>query len=127
MVKPRSSSVSLFRSGLGCKCPRCGRGHLFSGYLIVADKCDLCGLNFQGQDAGDGPAVFIILILGFFVVGMAVLFEVVVAPPMWLHVLLWFPVTIGGSIWLLRPFKAVMIVLQYKHGLLGSSRDNELP
>ena len=97
------------------------------GYLIVADKCDLCGLNFQGQDAGDGPAVFIILILGFFVVGMAVLFEVVVAPPMWLHVLLWFPVTIGGSIWLLRPFKAVMIVLQYKHGLLGSSRDNELP
>ena len=75
MVEPRSSSVSLFRSGLGCKCPRCGRGHLFSGYLIVADKCDLCGLNFQGQDAGDGPAVFIILILGFFVVGMAVLFE----------------------------------------------------
>ena len=100
---------------------------MFSGYLTVADKCDLCGLNFEGQDAGDGPAVFIILILGFFVVGMAVLFEVVVAPPMWLHLLLWSPVTIGGSIGLLRPFKAVMIALQYKHGLLGSAPDNELP
>ena len=98
MVESRPSSVSLLRSGLGCKCPRCGRGRLFSGYLTVADKCDLCGLNFEGQDAGDGPAVFIILILGFFVVGMAVLFEVVVAPPMWLHLLLWSPVTIGGSI-----------------------------
>ncbi len=127
MVESRPSSVSLLRSGLGCKCPRCGRGRLFSGYLTVADKCDLCGLNFEGQDAGDGPAVFIILILGFFVVGMAVLFEVVVAPPMWLHLLLWSPVTIGGSIGLLRPFKAVMIALQYKHGLLGSAPDNELP
>ena len=127
MVESRPSSVSLLRSGLGCKCPRGGRGRLFSGYLTVADKCDLCGLNFEGQDAGDGPAVFIILILGFFVVGMAVLFEVVVAPPMWLHLLLWSPVTIGGSIGLLRPFKAVMIVLQYKHGLLGSAPDNELP
>ena len=124
MVESRPSSVSLLRSGLGCKCPRCGRGRLFSGYLTVADKCDLCGLNFEGQDAGDGPAVFIILILGFFVVGMAVLFEVVVAPPMWLHLLLWSPVTIGGSIGLLRPFKAVMIALQYKHGLLGSAPDN---
>ena len=127
MVESRPSSVSLLRSGLGCKCPRCGRGRLFSGYLTVADKCDLCGLNFEGQDAGDGPAVFIILILGFFVVGMAVLFEVVVAPPMWLHLLLWSPVTIGGSIGLLGPFKAVMIALQYKHGLLGSAPDNELP
>ena len=127
MVESRPSYVSLLRSGLGCKCPRCGRGRLFSGYLTVADKCDLCGLNFEGQDAGDGPAVFIILILGFFVVGMAVLFEVVVAPPMWLHLLLWSPVTIGGSIGLLRPFKAVMIALQYKHGLLGSAPDNELP
>ena len=127
MVESRPSSVSLLRSGLGCKCPRCGRGRLFSGYLTVADTCDLCGLNFEGQDAGDGPAVFIILILGFFVVGMAVLFEVVVAPPMWLHLLLWSPVTIGGSIGLLRPFKAVMIALQYKHGLLGSAPDNELP
>ena len=127
MVESRPSSVSLLRSGLGCKCPRCGRGRLFSGYLTLADKGDLCGLNFEGQDAGDGPAVFIILILGFFVVGMAVLFEVVVAPPMWLHLLLWSPVTIGGSIGLLRPFKAVMIALQYKHGLLGSAPDNELP
>ena len=127
MVESRPSSVSLLRSGLGCKCPRCGRGRLFSGYLTVADKCDLCGLNFEGQDAGDGPAVFIILILGFLIVGTAVLFEVVVAPPMWLHLLLWSPVTIGGSIGLLRPFKAVMIALQYKHGLLGSAPDNELP
>ena len=123
MIEARHSSVSLLRSGLDCKCPRCGRGRLFSGYLTVVHKCDLCGLNFEGQDSGDGPAVFIILILGFIIVGMAALFEVLIAPPMWLHIFLWLPLTIGGSIGLLRPFKAITIALHYKHGLLGPSRE----
>ena len=123
MIESRRSSVSLLRSGLDCKCPRCRRGHLFSGYLTVARKCNLCGLNFEGQDPGDGPAVFIILILGFVIVGMAVLLEVLISPPMWLHIFLWLPLTIGGSIGLLRPFKAITIALHYKHGLLGPSRE----
>ena len=96
---------------------------MFSGYLTVAHKCDLCGLNFEGQDSGDGPAVFIILILGFVIVGMATLLEVLIAPPTWLHILLWLPLTIGGSIGLLRPFKAITIALYYKHGLLSPSRE----
>ena len=96
---------------------------MFSGYLTVVHTCDLCGLNFKGQDSGDGPAVFIILILGFIIVGMAALFEVLIAPPMWLHNFLWLPLTIGGSIGLLRPFKAITIALHYKHGLLGPSRE----
>ena len=124
MIAPRHSSVSLLRSGLDCKCPRCGRGRLFSGYLTVAHKCDLCGLNFEGQDSGDGPAVFIILILGFVIVGMATLLEVLIAPPTWLHILLWLPLTIGGSNGLLRPFKASTIALYYKHGLLTPSRES---
>ena len=123
MIEPRRSSVSLLRSGLDCKCPRCGRGHLFSGYLTVAQKCNLCGLNFEGQDSGDGPAVFVILILGFVIVGMAATVEVLMAPPIWLHILLWVPLTIAGSIGLLRPFKAITIALHYKHGLLSPSRE----
>ena len=89
----------------------------------MAHKCNFCDLNFKGQDSGDGPAVFIILILGFVIVGMAILFEVLIAPPMWIHILLWSPLTIGGSIGLLRPVKAIMIALHYKHGLLSPSRE----
>ena len=125
MARLGCSSVSLFRAGLTCRCPRCGRGRLFSGYLTVVEQGASCGLEFQGQDAGDGPAVFIILILGFVVVGGAVLFEVIVSPPMWLHLLIWTPTTIGGSIFLLRPFKSFMIALHFKHGLLRTTDSDE--
>ncbi|SVD51292.1 uncharacterized protein METZ01_LOCUS404146 [marine metagenome] len=126
MVEPRYSSISLVRSGLSGKCPRCGHGQLFSGYLSVSERCDVCGLDFQSQDAGDGPAVFIILILGFIIVGAAALFEIFAGPPLWLHLLLWTPVTLGGSVLLLRPFKAFMIALHYKHGLLAPDQNDKI-
>ena len=78
--------LSPFRAGLACKCPRCGRGPLYSGFLTVAERCSVCGLDLQEADSGDGPAVFIIFILGILVVPLALLFEAKVAPPMWLHV-----------------------------------------
>ena len=126
MVEPRYSSISLVRSGLSGKCPRCGRGQLFSGYLTVSERCNVCGLDFQSQDAGDGPAVFIILILGFIIVGAAALFEIFAGPPLWLHLLLWTPVTLGGSVLLLRPFKAFMIALHYKYGLLTPDQNDKI-
>lgn len=107
--------VSVLTAGLLSRCPRCGRGRLFSGYLKVADKCDACGLDLARQDSGDGPAVFIILILGFVVVGLALWVELAFMPPLWLHALLWIPTTLGGALLMLRPFKATLIALQYKH------------
>ncbi len=107
--------LSPFRVGLACKCPRCGRGPLYAGFLTVVARCPACGLDLQKADSGDGPAVFIIFILGFLVVPLALLFEAKVAPPMWLHVAIWPALILGTSLGLLRPVKGVVIALQYRH------------
>ena len=96
----------------GC-CPRCGKGRLFSGLLAVAPRCGDCGLDYSFADAGDGPAVFVILIIGFIVVGLALWMEVNVNPPLWLHFVLWIPLTLVLSLGALRLAKGVLITLQY--------------
>lgn len=90
-------------------------GPLFKGFLTVAERCPVCGLDLSAQDSGDGPAVFIILILGFVVVALALIVEAKFEPPLWVHAILWPPLILGGALMLLRPFKATMIALQYKH------------
>lgn len=112
-------AVSPLRAALGCRCPRCGEGRLYIGLLTVREHCEVCGLDLSGQDAGDGPAVFVILFLGFIVVGLAALVEVAFAPPIWVHLMLWTPLILGGAVAMLRPFKAGLIALQYRHHLLG--------
>lgn len=107
--------ISPIRAGLTARCPRCGEGKLFNGFLEVADSCDACELDFSNVNSGDGPAVFIILIMGAVSVTLALLVEVNFQPPLWLHVLLWGPFILGGSLALLRPFKATMIALQFKY------------
>ena len=115
MVEPYYPPVSPFAAGLRCRCPRCGEGRLFQGFLTVRPACQSCGLDYAGVDSGDGPAVFIIMIAGFVVVGLALWTEVNFEPPLWVHVLLWFPLILVLSLGLLRPFKAVLIALQYRH------------
>lgn len=97
------------------RCPRCGEGHLFRGFLEVAPKCDRCGLDLAFADSGDGPAVFIMMIVGFIVVGLALVVEFSLHPPLWLHALIWVPLVLGLSIGLLRPLKGAMIAQQYRH------------
>jgi len=113
-------AVSPLRAGLSCRCPRCGKGRLFAGLLSVRQACEICGLDFSAQDAGDGPAVFVILFLGLIVVGLAAVVEIWFSPPMWVHLLLWTPLILGGAIAMLRPLKAGLIALQYRHHLLGA-------
>lgn len=115
--------ASILSAALCCRCPRCGEGRLYDGLLSVAPRCGVCGLDLRAQDAGDGPAVFVVLILGAITVGLAIAVESVFAPPIWLHLVLWTPVVIGGAILLLRPLKAGLIALQYRHRLLGDGRD----
>lgn len=109
------NSVSPFSAGLRCRCPRCGRGRLFKGLLDVAPVCESCGLDLKQQDSGDGPAVFVILILGAIMAPVVIAVEMLFRPPVWLHFILWPPVVLGGAIALLRPFKATLIALQYQH------------
>jgi uncharacterized protein (DUF983 family) len=115
-----SAPLSLFAIAVKCRCPRCGRGKLYSGLLQVAPQCPECGLDFAAQDAGDGPAVFVVFILGAIVVALAILVEVLFAPPLWVHIVLWTPVILGGAIALLRPLKAALIALEYRHRDLGA-------
>ena len=97
------------------RCPRCGEGKLFSGFLGLQPRCQACGLDFSFVDAGDGPAVFIIMIVGFIVVGLALFVEFTFAPPYWVHAILWIPLVLGLSIGLLRPLKGFLIAQQYLH------------
>ncbi len=113
--------LSPLRVALQCRCPRCGQGKLYSGLLSVAPRCAECGLDLAAQDAGDGPAVFVILILGALVVGLAIFVEITFAPPMWVHLVLWTPFIIGGAIVLLRLMKAWLIAMQFRHHILGGA------
>jgi len=97
------------------RCPRCGEGRLFKGFLEVAPRCPACGLDFSFADSGDGPAVFIMMIVGFIVVGLALYVEFTFSPPYWVHAVLWIPLVIGLSLGLLRPLKGFLIAQQYKH------------
>lgn len=104
-----------FSVGLSGACPRCGQGRLFDGVLKLAPRCRACGLDYDFADAGDGPAVFVILIAGFLLMGAALFVEFTFNPPVWLHVLLWLPLSIIVCVTLLRLCKGVMIALQYAH------------
>ncbi|PWJ85420.1 uncharacterized protein (DUF983 family) [Pseudaminobacter salicylatoxidans] len=107
--------VEPISAGLRGRCPRCGEGRLFSGFLTVAPRCGSCRLDYSFADAGDGPAVFVILIIGFIVVGLALWMEVTLNPSLWVHFLLWIPLTLVLSLTALRLIKGVLITLQYSN------------
>ena len=110
MAEPGVLSSSLFG-----RCPRCGKGRLFHGYLQVARHCEVCRLDYSEFDAGDGPAVFVILIVGFLVAGGALILEATVSPPYWVHAVVWLPTVLVLSVVFLRLAKGTLLVLQYKH------------
>ena len=112
--RKRPSTARVLLNGMKGRCPRCGCGALFDGMLTVTGRCDVCGLDFSGHDSGDGPAVAGIFILGFGIVGLAGLAEVVLSPPLWLHALIWIPATFAGSVLLLRPLKGLTIATQFR-------------
>jgi uncharacterized protein (DUF983 family) len=107
--------VDPIGAGVKGKCPRCGEGRLFDGLLKVAPRCGVCRLDYSFADAGDGPAVFVILIIGFIVVGLALWMEVTINPPLWLHFLLWIPLILVLCLTALRLIKGVLITLQYSN------------
>ena len=103
------ATLSPFVTGLACRCPRCGKGRLLQGFLDIRPSCESCGLDYAFADAGDGPAVFIILLAGFLVVGSALIVEVLYQPPLWL------PLILATTLLPLRPLKGLMIALQYQN------------
>ncbi|MGH6821053.1 MAG: DUF983 domain-containing protein [Methylocella sp.] len=108
--------ISPLKTGLAGKCPRCGKGTLFSGYLTVADSCSSCGLPFDFADSGDGAAWFVMLFVCVVGVGSILVLEAAYAPPLWVHALIAVPLLILLPMALLRPVKGVLICQQWKTG-----------
>ncbi len=112
-IEPEKSA--LLRRALRCRCPRCGEGALFEGFLGLKEICTGCGLELAQADSGDGPAVFLIFFLGIVAVPPILIFALHSNWPLWLHGLVWSPVILGLTLGMLRPAKALMIGLQYRH------------
>ncbi len=100
-------------TGLRGRCPRCGGGQLFRGFLTVLPSCEACGLDYSHFDSADGPAFFVMSIVGVVVVGLALWMEITFEPPIWVHALVAGTLTVGLSLILVRPLKGMMIALQY--------------
>jgi uncharacterized protein (DUF983 family) len=106
--------LSPLSTGLKGKCPHCGRGKLFDGYLSVANRCNVCGLDFSFADAGDGATWFVMLFACVFGVGSILGIEVAYAPVWWVHVLIAIPVLIIIPTLMLRPVKGLLLAQQWR-------------
>jgi len=111
---PSSLRVPIAR-GLDGRCPRCGNGSLFQGFLGLKPRCESCGLDFSFADAADGPAFFSMFFSGFIVAGSALAVETLYSPPFWVHAVLWIPLILITGLLPLRPIKGLLIALQYHH------------
>lgn len=107
----------MLKLGWACKCPQCRKGDLFKSRwsLELNDKCSDCGLDLAKNDSADGPAVFLIFILGFLLVPLALIFDAAFHPPLWIHVLIWGPLILFLTVGSLKPLKSYIIALQFKH------------
>lgn len=110
-----ATGVDSVSAGLRGRCPACGEGALFKGFIALPEKCSNCGLSYKFADAGDGPAVFVILFAGFLIVGLMFFVEQAYAPPLWLHLAIFMPLTLIVCLGLLRPLKGILIALQYRN------------
>ncbi|GAB4518320.1 MAG: DUF983 domain-containing protein [Roseibium sp.] len=107
--------VNPVSAGLSGKCPRCGQGRLFDGFLSVRKSCQACGQDFSFADSGDGPAVFVIMLVGFVIVALVLFVELSFQPPIWVHMVIWLPLTVLLAGLVLRPLKGLLIALQFRH------------
>lgn len=121
-MPPRSFWHSLGR-GLRGRCPQCGEGNIFDGFLTVAPACNVCGEDFTPQRADDAPPYFVIFITGHIVVPLSLSVEFNFSPPYWLHLVIWLPLTLLLAIGLLRPVKGAVVGAQWAlrmHGFGGA-------
>jgi uncharacterized protein (DUF983 family) len=109
------TTPSVLEAALRCRCPRCGQGRLYRNILEVRARCEHCGLDLAGSDSGDGATALVILVLGAIIVALAFWTEFRFAPPLWLHAVIWPLVTIPLAVVLIRPTKAALIAIQYRH------------
>jgi uncharacterized protein (DUF983 family) len=119
------TKVNPIVAGLLCRCPSCGEGPLFDGFLRVCDRCEACGMDLSKADSGDGPVVFILLIVGTIGCGGLLFTQVALNWPIWLEIVVWLPLIAIMTIGALRPFKAVFVALQFHNRASEVRNDND--
>jgi uncharacterized protein (DUF983 family) len=113
-----------FIAGALGRCPNCGEGPLFTGFLTITRRCAKCGFDLAKSDSGDGPAVFVIFIAGFIAAFGLLFTEVAYRPPLWLEAAIWLPVAAVLCLGLLRPLKGLMIAAQFANRASQAGRDD---
>lgn len=111
-------------TGMRGKCPKCGEGALFKGFLSFRDSCLACSADFKIEDAGDGPAVFVIFIVGIFIVPLAVAFQLATDAPAWVTFIIWAPILTLACLGLLRPLRGIMFNMQWVNKAREVRRDD---
>ncbi len=112
---PERTHKEIIKLGFRGRCPRCGIGRIYAKFLKVNDACRNCGLILSEHDAGDGAVVPAMLIIGTIVVGLALWVEFTYEPAVWVHVVLWGPLSLGLTAWILPRLKGIGIALQHKN------------
>ena len=121
-ARPSRDVMQAMARGFCGRCPNCGKGRLFRAFLKVVDRCEHCGEELSHHRADDAPAYFVVLIAGHIVVALALEVELVFAPPYWVHIALWLPLTLGLAIGLLQPVKGAIVGLQWAQYMHGFDR-----
>jgi uncharacterized protein (DUF983 family) len=109
------TTPSVLEAALKCRCPRCGKGRLFRNLLEVRARCEHCDLDLAQNDSGDGAAALVILVLGAIIVALAFWIEFHFHPPLWVHAILWPLIIVPLAVAMIRPTKAALIAMQYRH------------
>lgn len=112
---PDNAAPTIAAASLKGLCPRCGAATLFEGPVKFAPKCRACGLDFSSFNVGDGPAAFLTLGVGAVVVILALVTDFTIRPPLWVHMLLWIPITFAGVVRSLRIAKAWLLAAEYRN------------
>ncbi|MET0370432.1 MAG: DUF983 domain-containing protein [Sphingobium sp.] len=107
--------ADLLRASARGECPRCGAPTLFAGPVRFAAACPKCALDYDQFNVGDGPAAFLTLIIGAIIVVLALVLEFQLHPPLWLHLVIWTPVTILAVVASLRIAKGALLILEYRN------------
>ncbi|UHC19606.1 DUF983 domain-containing protein [Methylobacterium currus] len=108
-----STDRSLLSVGLRCRCPRCGEGHLFDGFITLKLACEACGLDYGFADPADGPAFFIMMTMALPVTAFSIWLELTYEPPLWVHAVVTVPLLLLACVPVIRPLKGVFIASQY--------------
>ncbi len=116
---------SPMKTGIRGKCPRCQQGHLFKGFLALAERCEVCGLDYSFADPADGPAFFAMTIAAVPALAFGVWVQTTFDPPIWIHVLTTAPLTVAACVALLRPLKGWLVCSQFFHKAAEGTIDRE--